>query len=237
MAKAVKPKRRYDSTRRREQAEATRREILEAARRLFLAQGYAATTMAQIAEEARVALKTVYVAFDTKAGVLRALWNLTLRGGSGDVPVAEQEWYRAVLDEPDAERQLRLNARNSREGKLRVGDIGEVVRTAAPFDADIAALWSRIGSNYYENQAQIVASVAAKKALKPGLTVERATDILWQINHPGTWILLVGERGWTPDEYEQWSADLACQQLLATPGERRRAGARRSAPARRAPRG
>src|ERR671929_1286761 len=108
MAERVKAKRRYDSPRRREQAAATRVEILEAAERLFERDGYAPTTMAAIAHEARVALKTVYVAFETKSGVLRALWNVRLRAGREDLPMAEQASYRAVLDEPDPERQLRL---------------------------------------------------------------------------------------------------------------------------------
>src|SRR5919198_6678507 len=115
MADTVKPKRPYNSPRRREQAAATRREILEAAQQLFERQGYGATTMAAIASEARVALKTVYVAFETKSGVLRALWNLLLRGGDEQVPVAGQPWYREIMDEPDPERQLRLTARNSRQ--------------------------------------------------------------------------------------------------------------------------
>src|SRR3954468_24645000 len=114
MAEPVKSRRRYDSPRRREQAAATRLEILTAAQRLFERDGYAATTMAAVAAEARVALKTVYVAFETKSGVLRALWNMLLRGAEGEAPVAERAWYREVLDEPDPERQLRLNARNSR---------------------------------------------------------------------------------------------------------------------------
>ncbi len=138
MAERVKPKRPYDSPRRREQAAATRLEILEAAQRLFERDGYPATTMAAIATEARVALKTVYVAFETKSGVLRALWNLRLRAGAEDVPIAAHAIYRQVLDEPDPERQLRLNARNSREGKLRVAAIAEVIRSAAPLDPDIA---------------------------------------------------------------------------------------------------
>src|SRR5215475_6377079 len=100
MAEAVNPRRAYNSARRREQAAATRREILEAAQRLFERQGYAATTMAAIAAEAGVALKTVYIAFETKSGVLRALWNVTLRGDDGDVPVAEQAWYLETLAEP-----------------------------------------------------------------------------------------------------------------------------------------
>src|SRR6267378_1038148 len=101
MPERVKTKRRYDSPRRREQAAATRREILEAAQRLFEHQGYAATTMAAIAAEAGVALKTVYVAFETKSGVLRALWNMLLRGDTEDAPVAERRWYRDVVEEPD----------------------------------------------------------------------------------------------------------------------------------------
>src|SRR3982074_180365 len=143
MAERVKT-RRYDSPRRRAQAAATRREILDAAQRLFERQGYAATTMAAIATEAGVALKTVYVAFETKSGVLRALWNLLLRGERDEVPVAQQQWYREILDERDPERQLRLVARNSRLVKMRIGAVMEVIRSAAPTDPDIEGLWNRI---------------------------------------------------------------------------------------------
>lgn len=90
MADAVNPKRRYDSPRRREQAQTTRRAILQAAERLFAKQGYAATTMAQVASTADVSLKTVYLASDIKSGVLRALWHLQLRGDQDDTPVAQR---------------------------------------------------------------------------------------------------------------------------------------------------
>src|ERR687886_2924675 len=101
MTSDVKSKRPYESPRRRAQAEATRRDILDAAQTLFEANGYAATTMADIATEAGVALKTVYLAFETKSGVLRALWHLALRGDEDPAPVPERPWYREVLDEPD----------------------------------------------------------------------------------------------------------------------------------------
>src|SRR4051812_16735435 len=103
MAEAVKSKRRYDSPRRREQAAATRRQILEAAQPLFEKSGYNGTTMAAIASETGVALKTVYVAFETKGGVLRALWNLRLRGDLDEAPVAQRDWYHEVLEEKDPE--------------------------------------------------------------------------------------------------------------------------------------
>ena len=147
MADVPNPKRSYDSPRRREQAAATRRDILEAAQRLFERRGYATTKMADIATEAGVALKTVYSAFETKSGVLRALWNVLLRGDDADVPVEQREWYREVIEEPDPERQLRLNARNARAVKERIAGVLEVIRQAALVDADSEALWERIQSD------------------------------------------------------------------------------------------
>ena len=227
MAEPVKATRRYDSPRRREQAAATRLEILAAAQRLFERDGYAQTTMAAIATEARVALKTVYVAFETKSGVLRALWNLRLRGEHEEVPIADQAFYREVLDETDPERKLRLNARNSRLGKLRIGALAEVIRSAALLDPESAALWERINSDYLANQRAVVEGLAGDGALRDDIDVQHATDVLWTLNHPNTWQLLVAQRGWTPEEYEQWAGDTACAQLLgrsaspsrgATPG-------------------
>jgi AcrR family transcriptional regulator len=204
----------YNSPRRREQAAATRAVILEAAQRLFERDGYSATTMAAVAAEAGVAVKTVYVAFETKSGLLRALWNQLLRGDEGDAPVAEREWYRKAVEEPDPERQLRLNARNSRAAKTRIAAVLDVIRTGATADPDIEKLWARIQTEFHANQRVIVESLAAKKALKRGLGVARATDILWTLNHPDVWQLLVHQRGWSPKRYEQWFGDTSCSQLL-----------------------
>jgi AcrR family transcriptional regulator len=200
--------------------------MLEAAQRLFERNGYAATTMAAIASEARVALKTVYIAFETKSGLLRALWNLRLRGGQDEVPVGQQQWYQAVLNEPDAERQLRMNAHNSAQGKVRIGGLLEVIRSAAPTDPEIAALWNRIQTEYHANQGAIVQSINEKGALNRALDVSQATDVLWTLNHPNTWQLLVGQRGWTAEQYELWTADLAVEQLLGRSAHAGRGAAR-----------
>jgi AcrR family transcriptional regulator len=213
MAERVKP-RPYNSPRRREQAAATRRAILVAAARQFEERGYPATTVAAIAADAEVSLKTVYLAFETKAGILRALWNERLRGDSKDAPVADRDWYRAVLDESDPVQKLRINARNSRAAKVRIGGILEVIRSGADADPEVAALWARIQSEFHDNQRAIVETLAKTNALAHGLTVERATDILWTLNHPALWLLLSRERGWTAEEYEHWFADAACGQLL-----------------------
>jgi AcrR family transcriptional regulator len=211
---AVNPKRSYDSPRRREQAAATRREMLTAAQRLFEAHGFTATTIAAIAEEAGVATKTVYSAFETKGGVLRALWNLLLRGDADDVPVLNRAWYREVLDEPDAARQLQLNARNGRAVKERIAAVLDVIRHAAELDDETAALWGRIQSDFYDNQRAVVRSLDEKGALREGLDVVRASDLLWTLNHLDVWQLLVAQRGWKPEQYERWFAATAREQLL-----------------------
>ena len=214
MPEGVKATRRYDSTRRREQAAATRRSSFGTAQRLFERDGYGATTMAAIAAEAGVALKTVYLAFETKSGLLRALWHLRLRGDEDEAPVGRRQWFRDVIDEPDPARRLRLNARNSRAVKLRAANLMRVMRDAAGADRDIAALCQRIQDDFYDNHRAIVDALDANGALAPGLDAARAADVLWTLNHPDLWHLLVGERGWTPDAYEQWFADTACAELL-----------------------
>jgi AcrR family transcriptional regulator len=214
MADEVKTTRRYDSTRRQEQAASTRAKIVDAAQRLFVANGYVATSMAAIAAEAGVALKTVYAAFETKSGVLSAVWNRLLRGDDEPVPVAQRDWYRQVIEEPDPRRKLRLNARNARAARDRFGPLLEVIRTGAPSDPDIGALWARIQSEFHDNQRAIVETLDERDALKKSLDVEAATDLLWTLNHPSVYQLLVGERGWTPERYEKWLGDVLCSQLL-----------------------
>lgn len=206
--------RRYHSPRRQQQAAATRGEILAAARRLFEQEGYVATSMAAVAAEAGVALKTVYVAFKTKRGILLALWHLLLRGDEEPAPVGERPWFREVVAEPDPQRQLQLNARNSRMVKERAGTLMSILRDAAPADPEIAALWRRIQDEFYDNQRSIVENLQQKNALRSGLDVARSADILWTLNHPDVYWLLVGDRGWTPEQYEQWLADVLCSQLL-----------------------
>jgi len=211
----VKPGRPYRSPRRDQQAAATRRLIIDAAKQLFEAQGYAATTMGAVATEAGVALKTVYLAFETKARLLRAVWDLALKGDDADAPVGDRPWYLAVLEEPDPRRKLRLLAQASCAVKLRIASLLGVIRDAAPSEEEIGALWALIQTDFHANQGAIVATLERAGSLAPGIDAARATDILWTLNHPDIWLLLVGQRGWTPEQFEAWLGDTAIAQLLA----------------------
>ena len=217
MVKEHASRRAYNSPRRQQQAAATRRTILEAAERLFLQDGYPATTMEAIAAEAGVSLKTAYLPFSTKSGLLRALWDLRLKSDDADAPVVQHEWFREVLEEPDPVRKLQLNARNSAAAKIRIGGLFRVIRGAAEIDADCGALWRLIQSDFYANQQMIVESIHRGGGLRRGLSVATGTDILWTLNHPDAWMLLAGQRGWSPRAYEAWLAQTSCAQLLGTP--------------------
>ncbi|WP_426228462.1 TetR/AcrR family transcriptional regulator [Pseudarthrobacter sp. DSP2-3-2b1] len=207
----------YVSPRRREQAEATRKAILEAAQRLFERQGYPATSMPSIAEEAGVALKTIYVHFETKAALVHTLWDARLGGEEANLPVLERGWYKAVVKEADPERKLRLVAAQARRVKAQSGALLEMIRTAASVDSEIADLWAGIEAKLLAVQRAIIEQLHASGSLAPSLNVSRATDILWALNHPNMWQLLVPSRGWTDEEYEQWLGDAFCSQLLDAP--------------------
>lgn len=221
MSEAVKSKRSYNSPRREQQAAATRRAILDTAKLLFEREGYATTTMDAIAADAAVSLKTVYLAFETKARLLRAVWDLALKGDESDAPVAARPWYMEVLEEPDPRRKLLLVARNSCIVKVRIGALLGVIRDAAPSDPEIGELWELIQSDFYANQRTIIETLDRINALAHGLDINRAADLLWTLNHPDVWLLLVGRRGWAPEQFEAWLGDTACAQLLPPTSARR----------------
>lgn len=232
MAAAVKT-RVYHSPHRQQQAAATRRRILEATDRLFGERGYPATSMAEIAAAAGVSVKTVYLAFETKSRLLRSLWDLLLKGDQDDAGVADRPWYREVLAESDPRRQLELLVHASCEVKRRIGGVLRVIRTAAPTDADSSELWRLIQSDFYANQRVLIESLHAKGALREDLDITRGTDVLWTLNHPDTWLLLVGERGWSPEAFEQWFGEAARHQLLSGPAARPSTASARRTPGRR----
>jgi hypothetical protein len=154
-----------------------------------------------------VSAKTVYDAFVTKPGLLRAVWDLALKGDTDAAPVAARPWYVAVIDEPDARTALALLAHNAVLVKQRIGPVLRVIRDAAAADPDGRELWTLINTDFHRNQRVVVDSLAKRKALRRGLTVAKATDILWTLNHPDVWLLLHDDRGWSAKAFEEWLAE------------------------------
>src|SRR5438128_4885209 len=174
MPRAVKPRRSYDSPRRREQASATRRAILEAARELFVANGYVGTTIEAIAARANVSPETVYATFKNKRSILSRLLDVSMAGDDAPVPILERSWVQEMRDEPDPQRRLRILARNGRSILERTAPIHEVLRGAAAADPQIASLWEMNKAQRAEGQRQLLGIVTERGPLRPGLTARSA---------------------------------------------------------------
>jgi AcrR family transcriptional regulator len=207
-------KRRYDITARRAAAEQTRRAILESARRLFLEKGYAGTTMPAIAQAADVALDTVYATVGTKAELFRLLVEAALSGQDAAVPADEREYVRAIRVEPDAARKLQIYANALAGIQPRLAPLFQVLQTAAPLDADLGALWRDISARRAANMRLLAKNLAATGHVRADLTESTVADVLWSTNSPEFYLLLVEQRGWSPQEFGSWLADAWIRLLL-----------------------
>lgn len=187
---------------------------METARRLFRERGYAATTVPDVAREAGVSTKTVYLSFPTKRQLLLSVWDLALHGDDDQIPVADRDWFRNMIEEPDPGRQLELYINDPVDRKQRFADVLDVIRSAAAADPDIAELWRTMQAEFHDNQAAIIRALDSKGGLRDDLTVAEATDVLWTLNHPTVFQMLVSERGWSTARYRAWLTTTLRQQLL-----------------------
>jgi AcrR family transcriptional regulator len=210
----VNSTRRYVSPLREQSARQTRQAILDAARELFIRQGYVVTTLEQIAGRAGVSRPTVFAAAGNKRAILKRLHDIALAGDDQPVPVAERSWYREALREPDPRRSLRLYARNVTRVQERYADLHQVLQMAAAADDELAELWQASEDERRTGAGYVVDALVGKGPLKPGLDRDSAVDLLWVFNASDIFRRLVRRSGWTSQRYEQWLAGTFCDQLL-----------------------
>jgi AcrR family transcriptional regulator len=211
---AVKPPRPYVSPRRVETARTTRRAILDAARELFVQQGYVNTSADQIAERAGVSKPTVFSSVGNKRTLLKELRDLALAGGDDPIPVSQRSWVQAVLAEPSPARSLELYARGQTELAARYADLEEVLHAAAGADDELRDLWQTNERERLQAARLFVDNLLGKGPLKPGLERDAAVDLLWIHMAADNFRRLVRDRGWSETRYERWLATTLYAQLL-----------------------
>ncbi|MBA8951657.1 helix-turn-helix domain-containing protein [Actinomadura namibiensis] len=192
---------------------ANRARMLEAARELFTAHGYTATTMKAIAERAGMAVQTLYFTFATKRAILSELLDVEIAGDAEPVATLDRPWVAAAVAAPPAE-QLRLQVAAAGEILERVTPLLEAVRSAAANDPEIAELWRTNIEQRRTVQLRLAEALAAKTALRGGMDASRAADIALAVLAPETYHLLVGERGWSAGQWREWAVDALTRQLL-----------------------
>ena len=211
MGSGVK-RRRYDSSGRRSRARATRLQILEAARRLFVDRGYAATTMTDIAAAAGVSVETVYGGFRTKANLLKVVWDVTIAGDDEPVPLMERPAILAIRAETDPERALRRYATFVAETAPRTAPVQSVIVTAAAADPAIADLAEELSNQRLTGLTAFARQLAGTGRL--GVPQDQARDLLWTLNSAQVYDLLVVQREWPLQRYETFLAQTWTSTLL-----------------------
>jgi AcrR family transcriptional regulator len=219
MPEPVKVSRRYDSTRRRVQAAQTRRDILNAARELFLERGFTATTLANVAAAAGVAVETIYRAFDGKAGLFRAVVEDVVFAGDGveqgeppGSPLRRQ--FDAIVAEHDPRRQFELYADLQPELQARIGPLMRILAEASTADPAMRQTAEQLDAQRLAGMERFAKLLADRRVLRAGLTVDEARDVLWAATSHSMYELLVNHRGWTPNRYRDWLADSLARLLL-----------------------
>lgn len=207
----------YHSPRREAAARETRRLITDAAARLFVERGYAATSMRDIATAAEVADKTLYLIFGSKAELLRAVADQAVAGDDEPIPVAERRWFKDILATSDARQALSQWVERQERAFRRLSDLIETVRAAANSDPEIAALYREKRDGLVTDTRHIAAALAEHGELRENLTVAEAAEHLNAITGPELHRVLVIDRGWTPGRYRAWTLRNLENYLLKPP--------------------
>ena len=194
-------------THRQRQALATQTLILDAARALFLRQGYVATTIDAIAAEAGVGVSTVYAIFRSKRGILAAIreaWHQE----SG-----QREIYQHAMRERDPRARVALAAHATRRQWETSGDMMRIYQAAANADPDAAEELAKAMQGRRANLIGFIEEMSP--SLRPQITLTQAAAIFFALTQPELYHSFVDADGWSPDAYEQWLAETLQQQLIA----------------------
>jgi AcrR family transcriptional regulator len=212
---AVKGTRSYTSPLRAAQAQETRRRVLMAARDLFVAQGYPATTIAAVARRAEVAADTVYSTFGSKAGLLKEVLDVVVAGDDADVAVLDRSDPQAMRAEPDQATQLAMFAAGMTGQLERIRPMDDVLRSAAAVDPAAADLRADLQLRQRRAAiATVVSWVSAHGPLRDGLSDEEATAITWTLTSPEVHQMLRDTWGWPRERYEDWLRRTLTSSLL-----------------------
>lgn len=209
-------KRDYDSRARQAAAQKTRRTILDSARVLFLSNGYVGTTMPAIAKSSGLALDTIYATVGKKSVLFRLLVETAISGADESIPAQNRDYVQFISAEPDAAQKLKIYATALRHIQPRLAPLFLVLQAAAPLDADLQALWQEISLRRASNMRLLVKDIAATGKLRKDVSEKVAADIIWSMNSPEFYLLLVAQRGWSPEEFESWLATAWVRLLLVS---------------------
>lgn len=204
----------YRSQLRADQAAATRELVLDAATRLFIEQGYAATSIDAIADAAGVGRSTVFAAAGGKSWLLKTAYDRAIVGDDEPVPFLQRPAARKLFQMSDPVEIVAGYAGIIADAAQRVSAICEAIHRAAGCDPEVAELWTEIGEQRLNGGAAFAKLINQSGGLRDGLTAARARDIIFIFNDPTLHHVLVRLRGWRQSQYRDWLNESLRRQLL-----------------------
>jgi TetR/AcrR family transcriptional regulator, regulator of autoinduction and epiphytic fitness len=210
-------RRTYRSPVREERARRTRLAVLTAAHDLFVARGYAATTIRAVATAAGVSVPTVEQLFGTKRELLKQVVDVAKAGDDEPVALLVRPPARAADTAGTAAGFLAAAAAEIGVVAARASAVHVVLATAAAGDEEIAGLAREIDAQRRVVASWLVDGVRERAGLRPGLDRERAVDAVWALLDPVVHGRLTGDRGWPDEEFAGWIADTVARLLLVAP--------------------
>ncbi len=171
------------------------------------------TTISAIAQEAGVAVQTLYLTFGSKAGILAAALDVAVVGDDAPVPLMDRPWVQELRREQDGCQAVALLCRELTQVLRRVAPLHAAIR-AATGDADVATLLERDQQRRYVTERQLVSILAEKSGFNRQLGEVRAADIVYGLLSEAVYLLFCGDRGWTVEEWRAWVAATLSSQLF-----------------------
>jgi AcrR family transcriptional regulator len=211
---AISPKRKYNSTRRKTQAQQTRMQIIEAARILFIEYGYTGASIEAIAKQANVAPETVFAIFGNKRTILMNLVAISVGGDDQPIPLMKRPGPQAVLQETNPNTQLRLFAHDIANILERVAPVMEILHCAAKYEPEIADLLKNLLEERLQNLTMFVHNLSSHNPIRDDFDERRAGEIVWAITSPEVFRLLTIDRKWSIEDYSHWLGDTLIRLLI-----------------------
>lgn len=200
---------------RTQKAKETRGRILAAAHELFVEHGYGTTNLQEVADQAGVAVQTIYFVFGNKRTLLKELVDVTIAGDDEPVATMDRPWFRDAQAATTAQEHLAAHIAGTSAVLDRVSPMMKVLETAVAMDPEVAAQWPQDFNPRLIVQTAAAEALMAKPGARPEVSVEEAADLLYGLLSPELYLLFVRDRGWSQARWEQWAGDTLRAQLCA----------------------
>jgi AcrR family transcriptional regulator len=198
-------KRPYHAPRREAQAEQTRTDILRAAIELFIAQGFAQTTVKQVADRAEVSEQTVYNVFGDKIGLLHAAGMHAMDTGTGDPDVELMEVLGA---EPDPLERIRIAARTTKETwEGGAFELEQIISSPDVKDPRLIELSEKALTHTLASTRALAEILYPDHIRRPGMSLDDIAVYFTAVDTGATVSKLL-KLGWTLEDYENWIVQL-----------------------------